>query len=115
MNQKQEVLMKKMILALAILLSVIGFVFAEATCARCGRKYYGITCPYCAGYSAGIRDSYSGENSSSTTCNIYAETKSKNPTSTQRQERNIETADCYTGYNDARKSASNTTTSSTGE
>lgn len=92
------------------------------TCNRCKNEYYGNSCPYCAGYSAGISDAYNGSNTSRNTCNPYNNSKTyesynkskgnspKSNVTAQQQSEN--TANCWQGYNDARKSASGTEASS---
>ena len=100
--------MKKFVLILAVLAVAVGMAFASGTCKRCLRSYYGNTCPYCAGYSAGVSDFYSGNNSSSTVCTPYGNsdagyTKGSGSSSQQQTESK---ANCYEGYAQGRKDAS---------
>lgn len=113
--------MKKFVLVLAVLAVAVGMAFAEATCARCGRTYYGNSCSYCAGYSAGMSDFYKNTvgGSADKTCKPYGTSSTSagnvgnlgQEQGNQTQMRNVNQANCYDGYNQAMKDASENKTS----
>jgi|GEM_PF-3064571 len=95
--------MKKMVLVLSMLATVIGLAFSKE-CATCKNTYYGESCPYCIGYAEGSSSYYTGQNSN--TCdnigsNINHNGKELNSPAARRQ-KTEERSQCWQGFNDAR-------------